>query len=292
MATSPSGTADPRPDDAPRPRRHDERGLALAVPAHRRVRLPVGLPHGRADRPRRRRRLALRPPLRLAERLRQPARPGGRQLPLRSLRHQRPDGAELRARHERARHDVEDAVGLGGGARRPDDGTDARAGQRHPPHPPAGRRRRRARPGPRGGVPRAAGSRSRWCASRSSTTATSRRPGRMADGTGHAADATGGGVTVRLRTDLLVGIEGGRVRGRHVLTLATGPTAPSRGPRASKRPPTPTTPRPGWPPRPRTGGAGSTAPASRTTAIERRSSARPSPPRVSPTCRRAPPSPR
>ena len=43
-------------------------------------------------------------------------------LPLRSLRHQRPDGAELRARHERAGHDVEDAVGLGGGARRPDDG--------------------------------------------------------------------------------------------------------------------------------------------------------------------------
>jgi alpha,alpha-trehalase len=40
----------------------------------------------------------------------------------------------------------------------------------------------------------------------------------MADGTGHAADATGGGVTVRLRTDLMVGIEGGRVRGRHVLT--------------------------------------------------------------------------
>src|SRR6476661_3309119 len=40
----------------------------------------------------------------------------------------------------------------------------------------------------------------------------------MADGNGHAADATGGGVTVRLRTDLQVGIEGGRVRGRHVLT--------------------------------------------------------------------------
>ena len=40
----------------------------------------------------------------------------------------------------------------------------------------------------------------------------------MADGTGHAADATGGGVTVRLRTDLMVGIEGGRLRGRHVLT--------------------------------------------------------------------------
>ncbi len=40
----------------------------------------------------------------------------------------------------------------------------------------------------------------------------------MADGAGHAADATGGGVTVRLQTDLQVGVEGGRVRGRHVLT--------------------------------------------------------------------------
>ena len=109
MATSPSGTADPRPDERRRPRRHDERGVALAVPAHRGVRLPVGLPHGSADRPRRRRRLAVRPALRLAQRVREPARPGGRQLPLRSLRHQRPDGAELRARHERAGHDVEDA---------------------------------------------------------------------------------------------------------------------------------------------------------------------------------------
>ena len=41
----------------------------------------------------------------------------------------------------------------------------------------------------------------------------------MADGSGgHAADATGGDVTVRLRTDLLIGVEGGRIRGRHVLT--------------------------------------------------------------------------
>jgi alpha,alpha-trehalase len=40
----------------------------------------------------------------------------------------------------------------------------------------------------------------------------------MADATGHVADATGAGVTVRLRTDLMVGIEGERVRGRHVLT--------------------------------------------------------------------------
>ena len=34
----------------------------------------------------------------------------------------------------------------------------------------------------------------------------------------HTADATGGGQTVRLRTDLLVGVEGNRLRARHVLS--------------------------------------------------------------------------
>ncbi|HET7928598.1 MAG TPA: trehalase-like domain-containing protein, partial [Actinomycetota bacterium] len=37
------------------------------------------------------------------------------------------------------------------------------------------------------------------------------------DGDGHTADATGGDLTVRLRTDLAVGAEGDRVRARHVL---------------------------------------------------------------------------
>ena len=40
----------------------------------------------------------------------------------------------------------------------------------------------------------------------------------LMDGVGHVAEATGGDVALRLRTDLLVGVEGGRVRGRHVLT--------------------------------------------------------------------------
>ena len=39
----------------------------------------------------------------------------------------------------------------------------------------------------------------------------------LVDGDGHAADATGGGQTVRVVTDLRLGIEGGRIRGRHVL---------------------------------------------------------------------------
>ena len=39
----------------------------------------------------------------------------------------------------------------------------------------------------------------------------------MVDGAGHAADANGAGVTMRLSTDLSIGIEGGRVRARHTL---------------------------------------------------------------------------
>ena len=38
----------------------------------------------------------------------------------------------------------------------------------------------------------------------------------------HAADATGAGVTVRLTTDMPLGIEGGRVRARHVISAGEG----------------------------------------------------------------------
>jgi GH15 family glucan-1,4-alpha-glucosidase len=38
------------------------------------------------------------------------------------------------------------------------------------------------------------------------------------DGDGHTADATGGDLTIRLRTDLAMGAEGDRVRARHVLS--------------------------------------------------------------------------
>ena len=38
----------------------------------------------------------------------------------------------------------------------------------------------------------------------------------LVDDDRHAADASGAGVTMRLRTDLALGIEGGRVRARHV----------------------------------------------------------------------------
>jgi GH15 family glucan-1,4-alpha-glucosidase len=39
----------------------------------------------------------------------------------------------------------------------------------------------------------------------------------VADADGHTADTTGGGQTIRLQTDMSAGIEGGRVRARHVL---------------------------------------------------------------------------
>ncbi len=39
----------------------------------------------------------------------------------------------------------------------------------------------------------------------------------LVDGSRHTADATGAGQTIRLQTDLALGIEGGRVRARHVL---------------------------------------------------------------------------
>src|SRR4029077_1259612 len=34
----------------------------------------------------------------------------------------------------------------------------------------------------------------------------------------HSADATGAGQTIRLRTDLALGVEGNRVRARHILS--------------------------------------------------------------------------
>ena len=44
----------------------------------------------------------------------------------------------------------------------------------------------------------------------------------IVDDAGHVAEARGGDVTLRLQTDLSLGVEGGRVRGRHVLD-ARGP---------------------------------------------------------------------
>ena len=97
-----------------------ERGDALAVSADRRLRVSVELPHRRAGRARRRVDWLCVPRFDCAERVRHAARPPGRRLPLRALRHQRALGAHLRARHEHPADDVEDADRLGDRARRAD----------------------------------------------------------------------------------------------------------------------------------------------------------------------------
>ena len=40
----------------------------------------------------------------------------------------------------------------------------------------------------------------------------------LVDGSRHTADASGAGQTIRLQTDLALGVEGDRVRARHVLS--------------------------------------------------------------------------
>ena len=202
--------------------RHDrrgapERGSALPVPAHRRLRVPVQLPHRRPGRARRRDRLALRPPLRLAQRLRDPARPSGGLLPVRTLRDQPPDSAGIRAGIQRPDDDLEDTVGLDRGPRRADHGS-ARGDDEVTPHtrPPADDdadhmlvRTVRCLEGTveielvcepafdYGRTP------AEWT---------------LVEGNRHAADATGAGQTIRLQTDLALGVEGNRVRARHVLS--------------------------------------------------------------------------
>ena len=93
----------------------------LAVPADRRLRLPVGLPHRRARRLRRLDRVDVPAPLRLALGVRRDARPRRRQLARRPLRRLRPGRAPLHPGHEHDRDDLDDAAGLAAGRRRADD---------------------------------------------------------------------------------------------------------------------------------------------------------------------------
>ena len=129
-----------------------ERGGAVAVHADRRLRVPLRLPHRRADRARRRDRLAVRAALRRPERVRVAARPRGRQLPARAVRPQPSGVARVRARHQRARHHLALARRLGRGPRRAHDGPAAPRGHDHAAHAAAGRRRRRPPARPHGRV--------------------------------------------------------------------------------------------------------------------------------------------
>ena len=106
----------------------------------------------------------------------------------------------------------------------------------------------------------------------------------------HRADASGGGQALRLQTDMLIGIESGRARARHVLQEGeavycalgwagkpSSRTRRTRHSRNSRRPP-------------RSGGPGWHAPGYRITTLDRCSSAQRSRSRGSPTCQRARPS--
>ena len=181
--------------------------------------LPLQLPHRRAGRPRRGHRLAVRAPVRLAERVRGAARPGGWRLPAGAVRHQRPVGAGLRARDQHPGHDLEDAGGLGRGPRRAHHGPAAGRGRGHPAHPAPGRRRRRPPAGPDGPLPGGRGRVELVCEPIFDYGRTLADWALVDEGR-QVADASGAGQTVRLRTSMELGIEANRVR---------GPARPARG---------------------------------------------------------------
>ena len=110
------------------PERHErcpsapECGCALAVHSHRRLRVPLELPHRSARRARRGDRLALCFALRLAKCVRQPPGSGRRLLQTRPIRHSPRHSARLRPGDERPRDDVADADRLGTRPHCPHDG--------------------------------------------------------------------------------------------------------------------------------------------------------------------------
>ena len=122
----------------------------LAVPGDRRLRLPLRLPHRRAGRSRRHGRVALPAALRLAERLRRPARPVRGRLAVRPVQHGQAGRPPLRAGHEHRRDDLDDADRLDDRSRRTDPRQVAlpRVDQGDRPHAPALRLRFPPRPRP------------------------------------------------------------------------------------------------------------------------------------------------
>ena len=113
----------------------------------------------------------------------------------------------------------------------------------------------------------------------------------MVESERHVADASGAGQSIRLRTDLALGIEGNRVRARHVLSAgdecycalswAEGLVAPAEVGRGGSTP---------GHHRPVLAGMAGSGAGYRTTAGATRCNARPWPSRASPTCRPARPS--
>ena len=196
-----------------------ERRGAVAVPADRRLRVPLQLPHRRARRARRRDRLAVRARAstrRACSAACSTARPGFFRFGPFGINH--PTARALRAGHERARDDVEDADRLDRRARRADDGPADARGRRS-------RRTRGRRPTTTPTTCSCAPSSASRAASRSSSSASRSfdygRDARRVDARrrrrGTRPTRPAPGQTIRLVSDLALGIEGNRVRARHVL---------------------------------------------------------------------------
>ena len=127
-----------------------------------------------------------------------------------------PDGAHLRARDEHPADDLEDPERLGDRARRADLGPRRGVDTITPHTRPPDRRGRRPHARARRDVP---GGRGRDGADLRTGLRLRARPGAV-DGratTATAADASGAEQTIRLQTDMAVGVEGDWVRARHVL---------------------------------------------------------------------------
>ena len=140
----------------------------------------------------------------------------GRELSLRALRDQPPDDADLRAGHERPGHDLENAVRLDSRPRRltigPRDHEDEITPHTRPPADyDADHMFVRTVLGLEGKVEVELICEPAFDYGRVSAQWTA------VDGDRHVADATGAGQTIRLRSDLALGIEGNSVRAHHIL---------------------------------------------------------------------------
>ncbi len=219
---------------------HPERLGAVAVPADRRLRVPVRLPHRRARRAGRHDRLALRAALRLAERVRRAARPRRGRLPLRarSASTSRRRGSTSPGTNSLVTTwktptgwvVVRDALTMG-----PRRGEDTVTPHTRPPADDDADHvlvRTVA-------VPRRARSRSSSSASRCSTTAATPASGRWSTIGRHAADASGAGQTIRLHDrHARSASRASRVRARHVLAGGRARVLRAvvgRGPRRARR---------------------------------------------------------
>ena len=208
-----------RHDRRPR-RRGSSQSLVppVAVPADRRLRVPVGLPHRRARRAGRLDRLALRAQLRRRRACSARSWTAGRD---------RSGFGPFGINAPAARSYVPGTNVLTTTWHTPTGWIVVRDALDDGPEPPARTRSRRTR----GRRPTRTPS-TCWSARSSASRAASsvelvcepvfdygRAPAEwsLVDGSRHTADATGAGATIRLQTDLSVGIEGNRVRARHVL---------------------------------------------------------------------------